>query len=240
MWDLDADLVCLSIIFSWNAPIAREIAIRMKDRAEIWCGGPGMFTPTLERWWRKETGLEVVKGLDQRFDKQRGIYDMTFASRGCPIGCSFCIVHQLEGLQFSYDPDFIPAPKLCDNNLSALPADYQDDADYQDHIIERYRVFRQLLVDACSGFEPHSFTVETYQRWKPLLDETYANWRFALAHVMRNEIQASEMFSDKAHHSFLSEIRYSVPDHSRSLWSICRTEIPSSHPVSGRSGFPMR
>lgn len=179
MWELDADLVALSVIFSWHAPLAREIALRMKNRAEVWCGGPGMFA--LASWWHKETGLEIVRGLDDRFDKQRGHYEMTFASRGCPVNCSFCIVPRLEGTNFTFDPDFIPAPKLCDNNLSALPADYQD------HIIERYRVYHQQLVDANSGFEPRYFTEETYQRWSPLLDETRAYWRFALDEVRELE-----------------------------------------------------
>ncbi len=89
MWELEADLVCLSVIFSWHAPKAREIALRMKDRAEIWCGGPGMFA--LASWWRQETGLEIVRGLDSRFEHQRGQYKMTFASRGCPVNCSFSV-----------------------------------------------------------------------------------------------------------------------------------------------------
>ena len=38
------DRVCLSVIFSWHAPIARSIALRVKRNAEVWCGGPGMFT----------------------------------------------------------------------------------------------------------------------------------------------------------------------------------------------------
>jgi hypothetical protein len=172
MWELEADLVCLSVIFSWHAPMAREIALRMKSHAEVWAGGPGLFA--LASWWQKETGLEIVRGLDQQFDKQRGKYEMTFASRGCPIDCSWCIVPRLEGVTFSFDPDFIPAPMLCDNNLSGLPASYQE------HIISRYRSFKQPLVDANSGFEPHSFDMETYLRWKPLLDETRAPWRFAL------------------------------------------------------------
>jgi hypothetical protein len=88
MWGLDADLICLSVIFSWHAPVAREIALRMKDRAEIWCGGPGIFA--LKNWWHEETGLEIVRGLDERFEKQRGSYAMTFASRGCPVNCKLC------------------------------------------------------------------------------------------------------------------------------------------------------
>lgn len=172
MWELDADLMCLSVIFSWHAPIAREIALRMKTRSEVWAGGPGMFA--LANWWKQETGLEIVRGLDQRFDKQRGHYEMTFASRGCPVNCSFCIVPRIEGTTFTFDPEFIPALKLCDNNLSALPVEYQE------HIIARYRAFKQPLEDANSGFEPRYFDEGTYQRWKPLLDETYAPWRFAL------------------------------------------------------------
>src|SRR5258708_19787262 len=58
LWELDADLVCLSVIFSWHAPLAREIALRMKGQAEVWCGGPGMFA--LANWWRQETDLETV------------------------------------------------------------------------------------------------------------------------------------------------------------------------------------
>ncbi len=90
MWELDADLVALSCIFSWHAPLARTIALRMKERAEVWAGGPGLFA--LARWWQKETGLNIVRGLDSRFDRQRGHYKMCFASRGCPVACSFCLV----------------------------------------------------------------------------------------------------------------------------------------------------
>lgn len=169
LWGLEADLVCLSVIFSWHAPLAREIALRMKDHAQIWAGGPGLFA--LAHWWRKETGLEMVRGLDQRFDKQRGQYKMCFASRGCPVNCSFCIVPRLEGLAFSYDPEFVPAPVLCDNNLSALPIEYQE------HIIRRYQETGTRLLDANSGFEPQRFDEGTYQRWKPTLR---GPWRFAL------------------------------------------------------------
>ena len=188
MWELDADLVCLSVIFSWHAPRAREIALRMHQRAEIWAGGPGLFA--LVHWWRQETGLEVVRGLDSRFDKQRGPYRFCFASRGCPVNCSFCIVWHLEGSTQRVDPDFIPAPILCDNNLSALPAAYQE------YIIARYRAFGQPLKDANSGFEPRTFTEDTYHRWKPLLDETYAPWRFAFDEMLgergRQEAEAVE------------------------------------------------
>src|SRR6266536_387439 len=169
LWELDAQLCALSVIFSWHAPLAREIALRMKTSAEVWCGGPGVFA--LASWWRKETGLEIVRGLDSRFDHQRGQYKMCFASRGCPVGCYFCLVPKLEGLTQSFDPEFIPAPILCDNNLSALPASYQE------HIISRYQAYKAPLLDANSGFEPRTFDEDCYRRWKTILKGPF---RFAL------------------------------------------------------------
>ena len=96
-----AERVWLSTIFSWHAPLAAQIALRMKSRADVFCGGTGMFA--LGKWWKQETDLEAHRGLDERFEKQRGDYEMTFASRGCPVDCSFCIVQRLEGLTFRLD-----------------------------------------------------------------------------------------------------------------------------------------
>ena len=162
------DLVCLSVIFSWHAPIARNIALRVKADAEVWCGGPGMFA--LRNWWKDQTGLTAQAGLDIRFDRQVGNYNMTFASRGCPVGCNFCIVPRLEGKEFSLNWDFQPAPMLCDNNLSALPVEFQE------HIIRRYQESGVPLMDANSGFEPRTFDEETFRRWQPVLR---GPWRFA-------------------------------------------------------------
>lgn len=162
------DLVALSVIFSWHAPVAREIALRVKAHSDVWCGGPGMFA--LVRWWTRETGLVARRGLDRRFDRQPGQYKMTFASRGCPVGCYFCIVPRLEGTTFTLDWHFQPAPVLCDNNLSALPVEFQK------HIIERYQATGSRLADANSGFEPRTFTEHTYRRWRGVLR---GPWRFA-------------------------------------------------------------
>lgn len=163
------DVVYLSVVFSWHAPIAREIALRMKGNSDIECGGPGMFA--LGNWWQRETGLNSQIGLDDRFEKQPGDYKMTFASRGCPVGCWFCIVPKLEGTDFTYYWDFQPAPFLCDNNLSALPVEFQE------HIIKRYWETGVKLLDANSGFEPRTFDEGTYRRWKPIMR---GPWRFAL------------------------------------------------------------
>lgn len=162
------DLVALSVIFSHHALKAREIALQVRRHAEVWCGGPGMAQ--LRGWWKRETGLECVVGLDQRFERQRGDYPLTFASRGCPVNCWFCIVPRIEGKAFTLDWDFQPAPVLCDNNLSALPVEFQE------HIIRRYRERGTPLKDANSGFEPRAFDEATYARWKPVLR---GPWRFA-------------------------------------------------------------
>lgn len=60
-------------------------------------------------------------------------------------------------------------PVLCDDNLSALPAEYQQ------HIVDRYRRENVPLLDANSGFEPATFDDEVFARWRPILR---GPWRF--------------------------------------------------------------
>jgi hypothetical protein len=160
----DVDLVCVSVIFSWHAPIAADIAHRFLGKSEVWAGGPGLFK--LADWWKSrvnELQCKLVLGLDHRFERQRGSYRVTFASRGCPVNCWYCPVTPMEGREFTLYHDFDPAPILCDNNLSALPEDFQA------HIVERYLRAGVSLLDANSGFEAKAFTVDTYNRWKPAL-----------------------------------------------------------------------
>lgn len=168
LFGMDFDLVALSVVFSWHVPMAKEIALRVKGHAEVWCGGPGMTA--LKNWWKNETGLDCTPGIDPRFERQPGIYPYTFASRGCPVGCWFCVVPKLEGLTFTLNWDFLPAPVLCDNNLSALPDDFQD------HILKRYAKSGVKLLDCNSGFEPRTFTADTYERWR---GKFKGAWRFA-------------------------------------------------------------
>ncbi len=162
------DLVALSVIFSWHAPAARDIALRVKANSDVWAGGPGLWA--LHRWWKRETDIECVHGLDDRFERQRGDYRMTFASRGCTKGCSFCIVPRLEGTEFTLNWDFQPAACLMDNNLSALPELFQA------HIIRRYQESGMRLLDAQEGFDPGAFDEATYARWKVILNGR-APWR---------------------------------------------------------------
>ena len=95
----------------------------------------------------------------------------TFASRGCDVGCWFCIVPKMEGNDFTEIDDFPVRPILCDNNLSGL------DLDFQRHIVRRYVNEDVPLLDANSGFEPRKFDEEVRAIWEPVLK---GPWRFAL------------------------------------------------------------
>jgi hypothetical protein len=163
---VDFDLVCLSAIFSWDVPKGVEPALRGSGY-DVWAGGPGFLH--MAEWWKQQTGLDATLGLDARFERQRGTYRMTFAARGCPVGCHFCGVTAWEGAEYRLDWEFEPVPILCDNNLTDEPIDFQE------HIIRRYQETGTPLLDANSGFEPKNFTEDTYQRWKPILR---GPWRF--------------------------------------------------------------
>lgn len=163
----DCDLVCLSAIFSWDLLKGVKIAGHYRGHCEIWSGGPAFLK--MCDWWRKMTGLEAHKGLDSRFERQRGEYRMCFAVRGCPVGCHFCGVPELEGMEYALDEGFQPAPILCDNNITDEPVEWQE------FIVRRYRETGVPLLDANSGFEPKNFTEDTYERWRGILR---GPWRF--------------------------------------------------------------
>ena len=75
----------------------------------------------------------------------------------------------MDGKTFSFLPDFPVRPVLCDDNLSALPANYQQ------FIVDRYLKSGVPLLDANSGFEPATFDDEVFARWSPVLK---GPWRF--------------------------------------------------------------
>jgi len=186
LFGLGFDLVCLSAIFSWDVPKGVDIAL--SAGCEVWAGGPAFLY--MAEWWHQQTGLTAMVGLDSRFERQRGIYRMCFAARGCPVGCHFCGVPKLEGNSYTLDWEFEPTPILCDNNLTDEPVDFQR------HIVKRYQESGVRLADANSGFEPKNFTEETYQRWKPIMR---GPWRFGydylpersaakrMLHILREE-----------------------------------------------------
>lgn len=160
----EGDTAYLSVAFSWRLQDAYQRAVWYKAQGyKVRAGGPGTFAS------RKY--LADVADLDGAVDAlTHHNPQATIASRGCPVGCYFCIVPKMEGQAFTFLPDFTPRPILCDNNLSALPVEYQD------YIIARYQAFGVPLEDANSGFEPRTFDDGTYRRWQAI---NRGPWRFA-------------------------------------------------------------
>lgn len=164
---VEGDTAFLSIAFTWKIAEAIEKAMMHAFQGrKVRAGGPALFQKKMQDLIAPyaELGGTVEDPLARHNPYA------TIASRGCPVGCSFCIVPAMEGREFTLIPDFPVRPVLCDNNLSALPIEYQK------HIIERYQAEKVPLLDANSGFEPATFTEEVYRLWKPI---NQGPWRFA-------------------------------------------------------------
>jgi len=161
---IENDTAFISVAFSWKLPEAYQRAVWHKANGyKVRVGGGGVF-------FHKDYFDGVAEYGGKVDALVRHNPKATKASEGCPVSCSFCIVPIIEGKTFTLLPDFTPRPILCDNNLSALPDDYQD------YIIQKYVDYGVRLEDANSGFEPRSFTDETYHRWKKI---NHGAWRFA-------------------------------------------------------------
>lgn len=163
----EGDTTYLSVAFTWllDEAYSRARFARLCGQKVV-AGGPALYLKTMKH--RIEDVAEIRAAYPDAIAKQNPM--ATIASRGCPVGCWFCIVPKMEGKTFTLLPDFPVRPILCDNNLSALPAEYQE------HIISRYRREGIPLLDANSGFEPATFYEDVYRRWKPILR---GPWRFA-------------------------------------------------------------
>ena len=173
-WD-DGDTKYLSVAFTWLLEAAYQRAIFARACGQkVIAGGPALYLKTMKH------RIEDVAQIGKEYPDAVRMHnpDATFASRGCPVGCWFCIVPKMEGKEFTLLPDFPVRPVLCDNNLSALPDDYQN------HIIKRYQDEGVVLMDANSGFEPRTFTEEVYRRWKVI---NRGPWRFAYDDMKETE-----------------------------------------------------
>lgn len=161
----DDDTAYLSVAFTWRLDEAWSRACWYRAAGyKVRAGGPGIFT-------RKHFLADVAElGGDYPDAIVHHHPQATMASRGCPVGCWFCIVPKMEGKAFTLLPDFPVRPILCDNNLSALPADFQE------HIIARYKAEGVNLIDANSGFEPRTFDEDVFARWREI---NRGPWRFA-------------------------------------------------------------
>lgn len=173
----DGDTTYLSVAFTWKLDEAysrAQFARALGRRVVV--GGPALFQVKMQH---RITGVAEYEAIYPDAIARHNP-DATMASRGCPgrgteehpLPCTFCIVPAMEGRRFTYLPEFPVRPVLCDNNLSALPSDYQN------FIIQRYADTGTPLRDANSGFEPATFTEEVYRRWQPLLNAGGGPWRF--------------------------------------------------------------
>ena len=166
-WGTD-DAAYLSVVFTWDLPAAWSRAHWLYTAGfNVHVGGPALHVHTPIRADLKKIATVGGEWPDA---VRRHNPDATFASRGCPVGCWFCVVPSMEGREFTLIDDFEPRPILCDNNLSALPVEFQQ------HIVDRYRAADVPLLDANSGFEPRTFDEDVYTRWNPV---NRGPWRFA-------------------------------------------------------------
>ncbi len=164
---VEDDTAFLSVAFTWRLGEAYSRAAWYRQAGyRVRAGGPAVFTA------KGRQRLAGVAEIGGEFPDAIARHNpmATVASRGCPVGCWFCIVPAMEGRTFTLLPDFPVRPVLCDNNLSALPAEYQD------HIVARYRRAGVPLLDANSGFEPRTFDDEVFARWRGI---NRGPWRFA-------------------------------------------------------------
>jgi len=171
----EGDTAYLSIAFTWKLREARDRARSYAALGyRVIAGGPALFLPSWRRYMEQDAEVGAI--YPDVVTKHHPL--ATIASRGCPVGCWFCTVPAMWGREFTLIPDFVVRPVLCDDNLSALPVEYQD------HIIGRYIAEHVPLLDANSGFEPQTFDAGTLERWSKILR---GPWRFGYDELKERE-----------------------------------------------------
>lgn len=167
----DGGTAFISVAFTWRLKEARKLAeyYRAIGVDHVRVGGPGTFT---QKKYCAEFADEVGGSISDAIARHNPL--ATRASYGCPVGCWFCIVPKMDGKTFTLLPDFPVRPVLCDDNLSALPHEYQQ------HIVDRYLTSGVPLLDANSDDE-------VFARWKPILK---GPWRFGYDEATEGEAVA--------------------------------------------------
>lgn len=171
----EGDTAYLSIAFTWKILEARDRARSYAAMGyRVKAGGPALFLPSRRKLIEQDAEVGgAIEDVVTRHHPQA-----TIASRGCPVGCWFCTVPKMWGTKFTLIPDFPVRPVLCDDNLSALPIEYQE------HIIGRYVAEGVPLLDANSGFEPQTFDGGTFERWSKIMR---GPWRFGYDELKERE-----------------------------------------------------
>ena len=98
---IDGDTAYLSVAFTWRLPDAYMRAIYYRQLGyKVRAGGPGTFTRMGYLADVADVGGDIPDAIARHHPMA------TFASRGCPVGCWFCIVPKMEGRAFTELPDF--------------------------------------------------------------------------------------------------------------------------------------
>ena len=99
----------LSVAFTWKLDEAFNRAqIAQANGHHVRAGGPALFLVQMKH--RLADVAEV--GGEYPDAVARHNPEATIASRGCPVGCWFCIVPKMEGRTFTLLPDFPVRPIL--------------------------------------------------------------------------------------------------------------------------------
>jgi hypothetical protein len=152
---IEGDTAFLSVAFTWKLDEAFRRALFFRAIGyKVRAGGPALFQAKMRHELVELQGVQV--GGDYKDAIAHHNPAATVFSRGCPEGCGFCIVTPMEGAEFTLIPDAPVRPVLCDNNLSALPAQYQDFIISDPRAAVPLRRRRQGSVGARVGRQPHS------------------------------------------------------------------------------------
>jgi hypothetical protein len=143
------DLYAFSVIFTWDLPALALAVKAVPSGADSWIGGPA--ASAMPTWVEEHTGVVPIVGPDPRFERQQGEYKWCRTTRGCPVGCYFCIVPKIDGTTMLEYPDFNPAPVVVDDNI--LRSSWR----HQRLVVERLAAADFKSIDFNSGFEPLFF-----------------------------------------------------------------------------------
>jgi hypothetical protein len=186
-WDIPAMIQAVKQVQSWGPGPESRISTPEHPNPHVWdkAWKPGPPAPSIEiggpaatfmlEYIAHQTGIRPHDGLDMRFEIMPGEYDLTFSSRGCPHGCKFCGVRQVEpnAIEYEYYPI---APMVGDNNILATSWEHQKRFvnTYNRHGFGARSGSR--VVDINSGFDVRFFQEEHYDLYSTLKIKT---WRFA-------------------------------------------------------------
>lgn len=170
------ELFGFSAVFTWDLPALVDAVKQVPPNRRIWIGGPG--PSAMPSWVEKLTGIRPIVGPDFRFEREPGSYRWCRTTRGCPVGCYFCIVPKIDGTTMLEYPDFDPAPIVVDDNI--LRASWK----HQRLVVTKLQEQNYESVDFNSGFEPLYFEqkhIDLYGRlplryWRIAFDER-KEWR---------------------------------------------------------------